>query len=102
MYAAWNGRAECVKALIGKEAGMQTTNGQTALMKAAKNGKKDCVRLLLEKEKNMKDKNGRNARWYADSKCVKLLTMEEECVCSNNLFDAAKKGCHACCRKFLD
>ena len=101
MLAAFNGHSKCVELLIEREARMQDSEGTTALMLAAKSGRKDCVNLLLKKEMGMFDSNGHNAKWYAAGECKETLAVEEECLCSNDLFDAAEKGCAECCRKFI-
>jgi biopolymer transport protein ExbB len=51
MYAACNGRKECISFLLEKGADIEAKDkdGWNALIHAAINGYKDCVSLLLEK-----------------------------------------------------
>jgi len=56
MYAAENGRLECVKILAPLEKGMQNIIGWTALMKAVREGHLECVKILAPLEKGMQNK----------------------------------------------
>ena len=84
-------------------------------MFAAGNGCLECVKILTPLEKGMKDNYGCTAKYYATAKCAEFLAQfpeesvdqsnesgENQCVCSNDLFEAAKKGCEACCRRLID
>ena len=89
-----------MKILIDKEVGAQDSNGETAMTKAVKYGKKDCAALLLDKEQNMKDNNGHDANWYAGDKSKEGERVQDG-QCCKDLFDAAKKGCEKCCRRYI-
>lgn len=64
-YASFNGHADIVEYLIGKQVPLDTPapNGQTALMLAARNGHMDVVKLLVAAgaDKNLDDPNGNTA-----------------------------------------
>ena len=98
------------------------------MMIAVLEGYSDIVQLLLEKQKGKKDNEGHTALYYTmygnsegHEKCYQLLNKIEaerktadydalqeirqaKCTCggAKDLFEAAEKGCCACCRKYID
>ncbi|TNJ30635.1 Ankyrin repeat protein 2 [Giardia muris] len=71
MYAAFNGKTDCVRLLLS-EAGKQTTKGwkdfppgMSALMIAAHRNRPEIVQLLLLYEEGLEDSEGHTAHWHA-------------------------------------
>ncbi|TNJ28401.1 Ankyrin repeat protein 1 [Giardia muris] len=82
MLAAWNGHADCVRLLVGLEAGMATDKYMnTALLAAATAGHPDCVSILMEYEAKKTDSGGRTALMKAVNEgnigCAELLGPRE-------------------------
>lgn len=70
MVAAWEGRVDCLKALLSDSRtsiNQQDSNGFTALIKAAANGEKECIKALKDAGADVKivDHDGKDYKaWY--------------------------------------
>ncbi|EFO65482.1 Protein 21.1 [Giardia lamblia P15] len=82
MMAINNRNIDCASLLVEREAGIQTKEGLTALMRAAEMDYTTGVKLLLEYETTLRDWNGWCALMWAASKnnvsCVRLLLSEQD------------------------
>ncbi|TNJ26389.1 Ankyrin repeat protein 2 [Giardia muris] len=104
MYAAREGKEECVWLLMDKEARMQKKDGFSALMVAAMNGHVECVRLLMDAEAGLRNKDGRTALHIAAdagrSQCVEVLIPSEATLVDHTgqtaLMEAAVRGREEC------
>lgn len=86
MYAARNGRTECVKALIAGKADLniKDNDGWTPLMSAARNGHTECVKALVDAGADRHIKLHSNgdfalslAAFAGYDECVKALIVEQ-------------------------
>jgi len=77
IYAAWQGKTEMVKFLLGKGAAIDApgANGTSALMMAARGGHVDTVKLLIWEaaNPNVKNDSGSTALSWATKAESKLI-----------------------------
>ena len=127
MSAASSGHIDCASALLEREAGILDSNGLTALMKEAKAGRDKCLEVLIGKERGLIDNDGHTALYHAlaaldpqHDKCFQILdripeeratkdydivqAVKKGCACggTEDLFEAARRGCCHCCWRLID
>lgn len=110
IHAAHSGHLDCVRELVGVEAGKRTTKGFTALMHAAQEGFPDCVEVLLPNEARLCLDDGQTALMSAACKghaaCVRALRTKEARMQTNTgdtaLIQAVINGHVECVKELLE